>query len=121
MATCMTDSGFAASVQEDGGLKIDAGAGQDAAYDAALAECEAQSGQPTIQPWTDDELEQLYDESLAAYDCLLGEGYRPTPPVSREVFMDAYRDGRAPWMPHLEEETQIALPDDVCPQPSLSD
>lgn len=120
LANCMTDAGFPAEIQPDGGLRINAPKSQDAAYDAALRQCEELSDPPSIAPVSPEEASDLYDDSLKAYECLIAEGFSPAEPPSREKFLQDYADRREPWDPFWQPDTQTPLPDDVCEQPSLN-
>lgn len=122
MAQCMTEHGFPATDNGDGGVRIDVAPGQDEAYDAAIEACEQSQQPPNVSEFTEDEVRSLYDQSVEAYWCLQQLGYRPSEPVSFEVFLDQVRNASkgAPWSPFVSTEQRGPLPDSVCKQPRLT-
>lgn len=122
MAECMTEHGFPATDNGDGGVRVEVAPGQDEAYDAAIEACQQSQQPPEVSELTDAEVRSLYDQSVEAYECLQQLGYRPTEPVSFEVFLNQYRNvsESAPWSPFVSTEQRGPLPDSVCKQPTLA-
>lgn len=122
MAQCLTDQGFPANWDaEEGAMVVDVASGQDRDYDQATQVCTTTVGAaPTPPPWTDQQLEDIYRQSLDAYSCLQEQGYDPPEPPTLQRFLEVARPGvESPWYPHFRGEGLPDFPDDVCPQPSL--
>lgn len=124
LAECMTENGFLATFDvADMRMDVTVGDGKDADAERVEQECRSRAGErPTVAPWTEEELGDLYDQSVAAYECLLAEGYSPAVPPSFESFKAGYRSegGEDPYIAHMSQVQFAApFPDDVCPQPTI--
>lgn len=130
LAECLRERGFEVDHNpEDLGFKIPLASEQREAFEQAEAACRADAGEPPSPPgWTDEELTNLYEQSVEAYQCLVSEGYHPAEPPSLATFMSDYRSAgaRLPYLPHMNPEAgpgspnvRLMLPEDICPSPTL--
>lgn len=110
----------------DQGLRVDESGenpeiyGDDAQIQAALTACEQIVGpEPVPAPPTDEEITNLYEQSLQAAACLEGLGYTISEPPSLEEFIESVRlagqGGPPQWSPHGEVQGGL----EQCPQPTL--
>lgn len=121
LASCMTEKGFPSTVQEDGAVMVEHGAQGEAWREAEAVCTEELGGWPTSTPLTEQELGQLYDLEVKAYECLVARGLDPLPPSSKEQFVETYLTGES-WYAHKPPVAGGSpLPTTDCPQPRLSD
>lgn len=127
LATCLTDAGWKAEVESDGGLSVDSvTAEQREAFIEEKERCQTSLGTPPQErPLTDMEIGRIYDyyvDELTA--CVVRLGYSVSEPPSRESFVSDYYSADAElWSPYdapansldVSEEEWLRL-NDECPQ-----
>lgn len=117
---CLEDKGFPGTMNPDGSFTTGVNPAQRQAFDAAWRECEQQLDYGVADdPFTDAELRWLYDQNVAAYECLKEQGYDPPEPVSFDVYAHDMAAGTPPWSPFLPDNRPGGLPKDVCEEPDL--
>lgn len=128
LATCLEDAGFPASFDPEAmSLQVPVSPEQHHDLESAEANCRAELG-PAPQPpgWSDEELADLYRQSVEAFRCLTDQGFQPAEPPSLETFMADYRSGgiKVPYLPHMNPErgpdVMPSFPDEACPLPTLT-
>lgn len=126
-ASCMTDLGFPATVQADGGVAVQ-GAGlpeQHEAYLAAEAQCDPQPSKEELAsatPYvmTDAEIEYLYALTVRAYECLVDQGFTPAEPESLESYRAQVMNRSASqWDPFYRGPGRGSFPTGACKNPLL--
>lgn len=92
LGRCLTDAGFPAELQEDGGLVIDDGPEeQQEAFRAAQATCHEQLPEPPgSDPMTAEEVGVYYDLQVEAGSCLEAAGFPVVEMVSRDTWVAQY-------------------------------
>ncbi|AXH97534.1 hypothetical protein [Ornithinimicrobium avium] len=117
---CLQDAGFPADLQSDGNIRVKVNPDQQAAYQAASEACDEQVDPGVAAlPLSDAELEWLYGEYVASYECLKAQGYDPVQPPSLEAYIGVYRSGEPTWSPYESPERAGGLPRTTCPEPDL--
>lgn len=117
---CLEEQGFPSQMTDDGMLQVDVG-GQHEAFERASAECdEVVDYGAAAAPLSEAEIRWLYDENVKAFDCLVAEGFTPEEPVSFEVFLAEYQEGRPPWTPFLTAESNAPIMTQKCQEPSIN-
>lgn len=121
LGECLTEMGFPASVQADGGLMVNHGGQAEAAQAAEEACTEQLGGWPTSAPPNEEELEKFYDVQVETHDCLVEHGHDPVTPSSKAEFVATYLTGES-WYAHMPVVPGgPLLPTSDCPLPSLAD
>lgn len=91
LGECLTEAGFPATMQDDGGLLVDDGPGdQQASFDAAAESCREQVGEPEVVELDEAELGTLYDLQVEAGRCLEEAGFPAEEMPSRETWVAQY-------------------------------
>lgn len=120
LTACMTDHGFPATLQGDGGVRVDVADGQDDDYFATLESCrESIDTSVRDAPLSDAELEWFYEANLEAYECLTEHGFSPSEPVSLEVFRQQIERQEPQWSPFRTDTARIST--SQCPEPTILD
>lgn len=94
---CLTDGGFPAYLQPDGGVVIDIPPGQDGAFREVDGACREQIPEPASRALTEAEANAKYDLEVESAECLAA-GYPRFEFESREVWVAQWMaaDGGAP-------------------------
>lgn len=120
LQACLEARGFPSQMTDDGMLQVDVG-GQHEAYERASVECdEVVDYGAAAAPLSEAEIRWVYDENVKAFDCLVAEGFTPEEPVSFEVFLADYREGRPPWTPFITAESNAPIMTQECQEPSIN-
>ncbi|MDM4764140.1 hypothetical protein QT381_14105 [Galbitalea sp. SE-J8] len=85
----MDDAGFPVEYTHQGGLiGHEVPADQADLANATMTRCMDEAG--ANDPYTDEQLSQLYDLEVRDYKCLIAAGFAPSEPPSRQQFLDSY-------------------------------
>ena len=121
MATCLTEAGFAATVQ-DGGLSTTAPDGQELPFGLAAYTCSAQYpvNPREMMKLSADQVRYIYDYyTRVAIPCLENLGYTDLPePPSKQSFIDSYPGTWDPYGTVSEQSDgdEWAEANRLCPQ-----
>lgn len=119
---CLESKGFPGTMQGDGTFRVDVTPEQRDVYQAAWNECYQEADLGVAEAMlTQAEIEWLYKENVAAYECLKNSGFEPIEPVSLEVYAHALNNPEegAPWSPFESDDYPGGLPRSTCPEPDL--
>jgi hypothetical protein len=127
MRSCLDEKGLVVETTTDGGwqVKLPEGDTDGSVTSAAIRECREIAQVPDPVPYTDRELDRLYDLLLAADGCLREQGFDPGPADSREQFVQDYTESQAggpvvPWSPYVSVQN-VEAAQQACPQPENTD
>lgn len=115
---CMEQAGFEVDYSGGGGLKgPEMPPEQVQLWLEANQRCMEESG--LLDPYTESQLNELYDLEVENYECLLAAGYTPTAPPSRQQFIDAWETSQYSAIAGVAEAGGSALPQATaaCPPP----
>lgn len=104
LAQCLEEQGIAAEVDREATELIVPDAHQQEAVVAAMEGCRAQAREEGVFPeveLTREDLQRVYEQLVAAEDCLEQLGYSIQDPPSRDSFIESYEAGEEPWHPYL--------------------
>lgn len=104
---CLNDAGWEASVVDDPfegeTMQVVNPPGQEEAFRAVLAECDATVGQLPIPPVTEENAKIAYEASLTDYECLVSQGMSMPEPPSFEAYWGDYQQYQGPpWNPFAD-------------------
>lgn len=117
MEACLNEAGYDVKVYDDGSVGISLPDDQMPAFDAASSDCSGRFGYDAVPTLTDEQMSDVYAETVATVECLEKRGY-PVPDVpSEQAFIDgtpfiAY--GEVPATVVGEEWDKLQR---ECPQP----
>ena len=101
LQACMAEQGFEVTVNYEDQSITGTDAGQEEAYDNAIVVCRQAAVDAGLDaapaPYTDEELELIYDAYLVIGACLEEHGFSTPPAPSREAFLDGQTN---PWHPY---------------------
>ncbi|HLS45623.1 MAG TPA: hypothetical protein VK045_09315 [Ornithinicoccus sp.] len=125
---CLTDGGFPAEIQPDGGVVIDIPPGQDEAFMHVDAACRERIPEPASRVLTEQEVNAKYELEVESAECLAAAGYPEIDMESREVWVAQWMavDAGASDVPPDTAWSQIAGNEaeeaqQVCPMPTVQD
>jgi hypothetical protein len=97
MHECLSGLGIDSRVLGDGAVTYSVPSGQDAAYDAAIADCQSRTGYGPETRLSDDAYRVLYTDYLDVSRCLVTNGFSPSDPSTEEEFVIS---GGLVWDPY---------------------
>jgi hypothetical protein len=102
MEACLNEAGYDVKVYDDGSVGISLPNDQMPELDAASSGCSQRFGYDAVSTLTDEQMPDLYAETVATVECLEEHGY-PVPDVPSE---QAFIDG-TPFMAYGEVPTTV--------------
>lgn len=95
---CLIDRGWNVEIAPDGWGVTDLDATQKSAYDADVADCQAETGMASMAPLPDspERSHRLYEYEADLAECLRDEGFDVPETPSEQVFVDRYKTDN-PW------------------------
>jgi hypothetical protein len=119
MAGCVTEAGFEVTVDDDSLSSGSMSEAQLPVFNAVVATCQEDNGLFPAVALEDLDWDTFYASTLAATDCVRGQGYEVPDAPSRRVFEETY--ATHPYSPYFSlpqlSPGEFSSLEAACPQP----